>query len=63
MVIGAWDCLARRKNNSKNLNNLICMESKQKQNPNLILIGFSLRFRYIYIYIYYLVSNRPYIVI
>ena len=61
MVIGAWDCLARRKNNSKNLNNLICMESKQKQNPNLILIGFSLRFRYIYIY--YLVSNRPYIVI
>ena len=65
MVIGAWDCLARRKNNSKNLNNLICMESKQKQNPNLILIGFSLRFRsiYIYIYIYYLVSNGPYIVI
>ena len=67
MVIGAWDRSTRRKNNSKNLNNLICIESKQKQNPNFILIGFSLSFGYIYIYIYiyiyYLVSNGPYIVI
>ena len=64
-MIGVWDCSAWRKNNSKNLNNLICIESKQKQNPNLILIGFSLSFGdiYIYIYIYYLVSNGPYIVI
>ena len=30
MEIGAWDSLALRKNNNKNLNNLICMESKQK---------------------------------
>ena len=52
--------LVQRKNNNKNLNNLICMENKQKQNPILILIEFSLNFGLKKIY--YLVSNRPYIV-
>jgi len=36
MGIGASDCSVQRKNNSKNLNNLICMESKQQQIPILI---------------------------
>ena len=37
--------------NSKNLNNLICMENKQKQNSILIIIEFSSKL-WLYIYIY-----------
>ena len=37
--------------NSKNLNNLIFMENKQKKNSILILIEFSLSFGVIYIFI------------
>ena len=44
--------IVQRKNNNKNLNNLICMESKQKQNSILNLIKFSVSIGFMYIYIY-----------